>query len=315
MHVVSDSAVIVAIRPAPGSSTSISPISAPGPSVSVRPGRSTRTDPATSSINVSETSPCSISDVAGHETLLVAPREELVEQPAGKPREQLGLAHHPLVAAAVEEQRLSLAVARVLDVPEEERVVATPVRAHDTGDEMRQRALDERRLAHHGELRLDPLRPTPGEEVGQPGLTLGEHADAEPVALVEHAAHAAAAVERDQHERRAQRDGHEGVRGHPVHLVADARRQHGDARREHAERPPERDRRVAVEVADVDQLRVRDVVEGGVAEPLERPGREPAGKLDLELTGRRRVGAHASIVPTGGALRSQDPAGRDEARC
>ena len=96
-------------------------------------------------------------DVARHEALLVAPREQLVEQAAGQPREQLRLADHPLVAAAVEEQRLSLAVARVLDVPEEERVVATPVRPHDAGDEVRQGALDERRLAHHEELRLDPL--------------------------------------------------------------------------------------------------------------------------------------------------------------
>ncbi len=84
--------------------------------------------------------------------------QELVEQLRRESREQLGVAEHPLVAATVEEQRLTLAVARVLHVAEEERVVAAPVRANDARDEMRERALDERRVANDGELGLDPHR-------------------------------------------------------------------------------------------------------------------------------------------------------------
>ena len=46
------------------------------------------------------------------------------------------IASEPLVAPAVEEQRLTFAVARVLDVPQEQRVVAAPVRPNDARDEM-----------------------------------------------------------------------------------------------------------------------------------------------------------------------------------
>ena len=44
-----------------------------------------------------------------------------------------------------------------------------------------------------------------------------------------------------------QRDRHERVRGHAVHLLADARREHRHAGREHPERAPEGDRRIALE--------------------------------------------------------------------
>ena len=150
-----------------------------------------------------------------------------------------------------------------------------------------------------------PSRPAPGEEVGQPRLALREHADPEPVALVEQAAHPAAAVERDEHERRAQRDGHEGVRGHPVHLVADARGQDRDAGREHPERAPEGDRRDRCrDRRRRSRSRDRDVVEGGVAEALERAGREPPGSSSSNSRGGGASLLMTSIVPTGGAPRA-----------
>jgi hypothetical protein len=208
--------------------------------------------------------------VPRHEAHLMAAGQQLVEKPARQPREQLRLADHPLVATAVEEQGLTLPVAGVLHVAEEERVIAAPVGADDPRHEVRQRPLDEWRLAHHEELGRDALGTAPGKEVGEPGLALRQHADTEPVPLVQQAAHATAAVERDEHEGRAQRDRHEGVRRHPVHLLADPRRQHRDSGREHPERTAKGDRRVAVEIADVDLVRGRDVVEGRVAEALER---------------------------------------------
>jgi len=51
-----------AIRPPPGSSTSISPMSSPGPSVSERPGRSTRTDPTTTRRSSAPRSPARMID-------------------------------------------------------------------------------------------------------------------------------------------------------------------------------------------------------------------------------------------------------------
>ena len=83
-----------------------------------------------------------------------------------------------------------------------------------------------------------------------------------------------------------------------MHLLTDAGREHGDAGREHPERATERDRRVSLEIADVDRLGVGDVVERGIAETLERTGREPARQDDVELPGRRRLGAHGAILPT-----------------
>ena len=55
----------------------------------------------------------------------------------------------------------------------------------------------------------------------------------------------------------------------------------------------------SVEVADVDLLRDRHVVERRVAEPCERAGRE-ARQDELELLRRRRLRAHAAILPTTG---------------
>ena len=67
------------------------------------------------------------------------------------------------------------------------------------------------------------VRDAAGEAVGEPRLPRLEHAHAEARALVQQRSHLRAPVDRDQHERRPQRDGHERVRRHPVHLLGDTR--------------------------------------------------------------------------------------------
>src|SRR6185436_13638014 len=90
-----------------------------------------------------------------------------------------------LVAAAVEQQRRALARVRVLAPPEEQRVVAAPVGAHDLRAESRERALDERRVVDEVEARLGPLGAgPPGEAVGQRALALAPDAHAVRAALV-----------------------------------------------------------------------------------------------------------------------------------
>ena len=98
-----------------------------------------------------------------------------------------------------------------------------------------------------------------------------------------------------------QRHRHERVRGHPVHLLADPGRQHRDTGREHPERPPEGERRVVVEVADVDLLRGRHVVERRVAEPFERARSRSRGRTSSNSSGGGASRAHAPILTTGGA--------------
>ena len=59
----------------------------------------------------------------------------------------------------MEQQRLALAVARVLHLAEEERVVAAPVRPHNPSDEVRERTVDDlvaRGLAAGGAEPVDP---------------------------------------------------------------------------------------------------------------------------------------------------------------
>ena len=257
------------------------------------------------SISVSEASPARMSLACRNVTRARA--EKLVEQLGRKQREQLGVAEHPLVAAAVEEQRLALAVAGVLDVTEEERVVAAPVRPHDARDEMRQRPLDERRVAHEDELRLhssEPRRAKKSESSACPcARTLTPYRL--PSCSIPHM-RARRSSEISTSGGRSETDMN-ALAVMPCTCSPDARRQHGDARREHPERPAERDRRVALEIADVDLLGDRDVVERGVPEAFERAGGEPAGQGELELPGRRCVGAHAPIVPTGGARRREAP--------
>src|SRR5215218_5659762 len=84
-----------------------------------------------------------------------------------------------LVAAAVEQQRRALVLARVLHAAEEERVVPAPVRALHARDEVRQRTLHERRLAHQGEARLGQvLAGAAGEAIRQSRLRRTQNADA-----------------------------------------------------------------------------------------------------------------------------------------
>ena len=114
--------------------------------------------------------------------------QDRIEQLAWKEREDLRILDEPLVAPAVEEERPALAVARELDLAEEQRVVAAPVRAHDARDEVRERAFDERRLVNELERRL--RRVVGGatrESIGEPGLPRLEDAHAEARALVQQA--------------------------------------------------------------------------------------------------------------------------------
>ena len=95
----------------------------------------------------------------------------------------------PLVLAAVEEERPPLAVAGVLDLAEEERVVAAPVGADDARDEVREGAVDERRLTDGDEARLRHLLALAARKaVGETGLAVREDADAVARPLVEHRA-------------------------------------------------------------------------------------------------------------------------------
>ena len=185
----------------------------------------------------------------------------------------------------MEEERLTFAVARVLDLPEEERVVSAPVRPDDSRDEMRERPFDERRLVDELEARLDLLvdEHAAGEAVREHRLPRLEDVHPETGALVQEVGHPRAAVDRDENERRPQGHRHERVRGHAVHGLRRARREHGHARGEHAERPAERDRRIAFEpFAELEGFCRRSRVER-CAEGLGRGDR--ALDADLELLG------------------------------
>ena len=170
-----------AIRPPPGSSTSISPMSSPGPIVS-EPARTLDACLAPRAPAGDRSPPPNLHDRLSVRVLaLRAESQDRVEQLARKQREDLWILDEPLVAAAVEEERPALSVARELDLPEEERVVAAPVGADDPRDEVRERALDERRLMHDLERRLGELvGHAAGEAVREPGLPGLEHAHAEP---------------------------------------------------------------------------------------------------------------------------------------
>ena len=103
----------------------------------------------------------------------------------------------------MEQQRPTLAVPRELNLAEEQRVIAAPVRAHDPRDEVRERAFDERCLVNELERRLwKVVGDSPGESIREAGLLRLEDADAEARALVQERAHLRAAVDRDEHERR-----------------------------------------------------------------------------------------------------------------
>ena len=134
---------------------------------------------------------------------LFAEREDRIQELAREQREDARLVDQPLVAAAVEEQRPALPVARELDLPEEQRMVAAPVRAHHARDEVRERPLDERRLVHDLERRVrQVVRDAAGEAVGEAALPRLEDADPEADALVQERAELRPAVDRDEDERR-----------------------------------------------------------------------------------------------------------------
>ena len=97
---------------------------------------------------------------------LLAEREDRVEKLAGELREDSRILDQPLVAAAMEEERPALPVARELDLAEKQRVVAAPVRADDTSDEVGERAVDERRLVNDLERRLRAGRPRCDRRIG-----------------------------------------------------------------------------------------------------------------------------------------------------
>ena len=113
------------------------------------------------------------------------------------------VAHDALVATAVKEQGRALAVADVLDLAEEERVVAAPVAPHHPGDELRERALDEGRLADDLEARIGVVVARPARKpVGESRLTFLENADAEMRTLPQQGVQLRPAVDRDQNQRR-----------------------------------------------------------------------------------------------------------------
>ena len=87
-------------------------------------------------------------------------------------------------------------MARVLNVAEEERVITGVIGAVDAGDEMRERAFDQWRIADDlkGWLR-DTLFGASGKAVRHFGLVFAEDAYSVAVAFVEQVAHLRAAVD------------------------------------------------------------------------------------------------------------------------
>jgi hypothetical protein len=164
-------------------------------------------------------------------------------------------------------------------------VVAAPVRTHDPRHEVSQGSSDEGRLVHEVELDLFGTVGRPAREsVRERALLVGQDADPVPPALVQQGVHLRPPIHRDHDERRAERDGHERVRGHAVDLIEVLRGDHGDPRGEHPERPAERRGRVLPGLPGDLQL----VGIGGVlGERLTDPGRrEPAVHREIELEGR-----------------------------
>jgi len=213
---------------------------------------------------------------------LLAEGDDRVEQLARQLREHARILDEPLVPPAVEEQRTAVAVACELDLAEEEGVISSPVGAHDSCDEVRECALDQRCLMDHLERRLGKLVGHAAREaVGEAGLLRLEHAHAEARSLVEQRPHPRPPVDRDENERGLERDRHERVRRHAVHLLADPGREHRHARGEHPECSPEGESGVALEtLAELQRLGHRcDVVRR--SERLRR--RDGARHRDLEL--------------------------------
>ena len=168
---------------------------------------------------------------------------------------------------------------------------------------MRERPLHQGCVMDQLEARFGTsLGRSPGEVIREPGLVGLQDVDGEPRAFMEQVRHTRAPVDGDEHERRAQRDRHERVRGHPVHLLADAGRKHGHAGGEHAQSAPESDRRIALEVtAELQRPRVGDLLERS-AERLGRRDRPFHRDFEL-LRGGRPLhvadSAASGLVPSG----------------
>ena len=101
-------------------------------------------------------------------------------------------------------------------------MVATPVRAADAGDDVRERALDQRRLAHGDERRLVGPSATRRAKWSERPIWLSARTLTPYVApTFSGPVHPRAPVDGDEHERRLERHRHERVRRHPVHLTVE----------------------------------------------------------------------------------------------
>jgi hypothetical protein len=138
------------------------------------------------------------------------------------------------------------------------------------------------------ELELDLLGTVAGrpsrEPVGERALLVGEHADPVATPLVEQGVHLRPAIHRDQHQRRPERDGHERVRRHAVHLVVVLRGDDRDAGGEHPKRPAERGGGVLAGLPrDLQLLGVRRLTRERLPDP---DGRESAVHRQVEFQRR-----------------------------
>ena len=231
--------------------------------------------------------------LSGRVPHLVAAEQDLVEQLAGKEREELGspsTARSARRGRAAARPRRSGRTRRGRGRANGRRPSTSARRARRSASAPSTSGVSRTSTNRLGARRRCDRR-TDRRALSAPG----EHADAVATALVEHPAHPGAAVERDEHERRPQRDGHERIGGHPVHLLAHACRQHGDPV---AASPACGGTRsaVTIEVADVDRSLTGDVVESGVSEALSLRARTRR-QDEVELLGGG-VSCSWGILPT-----------------
>jgi len=128
-------------------------------------------------------------------------REDRTPELLGKRCEDSRVAHDALVAAAVKEQRRSLAVADVLDLARKSGD-RRPSSSEPPGDELGECGLDERVSRDDLGKRVRVVVPRPAcEPVGESGLALLEDADAEVRSFAEQRVQLGPPVDRDQDER------------------------------------------------------------------------------------------------------------------
>ena len=139
-------------------------------------------------------------------------------------------------------------------------------------------------------------RPASREPIGEVVLVGGEDADREAASLVQQRAHPGSAVDRDQDQRRLHRDRHECVGRHPVNLIDDPGRDHGDSGGEHAQRPAQRHRWVVA--LDLELIGI-GYDDRGFADPLGTAAHPGAGlgEGQIELGRSRRRFAHLRNYP------------------